>query len=68
MAKTGRIVADRHKLDRQLIRRDKTRADRFFRDEFEDWAEKEPAYRRGIEHQLEGDDTSIERTVPHFVY
>lgn len=68
LASTGRIIEDRYKLDNKLIRRDMAAIDWLFRDEFDEWTRKQPAYRRSIGHQLEGDPASIERTVPHFVY
>jgi len=68
LAWTGRMIDERYRRDQEAAARNVTIIGNLIEQEFEHWAEKEPAYRRAIEHQLEGDGSSIERTVPNFVY
>jgi len=68
LARTVRLAEERYELDRELLRRDLQMAERLAEREVEEWARKEPVYRRNIERYLLGDPASIERTWPYFVY
>lgn len=68
LALTAGVIKERYKHDNELLRRDMTRLNDYFREDFEDWVEKQPAFRRNIDHELKGDPANIERTAPHFVY
>jgi hypothetical protein len=68
LARTHQVIADRLERDTEAAHRNVGVIGRLFEEEFETWAEKEPAYRRGIWRELKGDGGKIERTVPYFIY
>lgn len=68
LARTARIIDERFRRDQETAARNISVLGNLIEEEFETWAEKEPAYRRAIGQELSGNDASIERTVPHFIY
>lgn len=68
LARTANIAERRYARDVDQSGRNLDLIQRWPSEEFHRWNELEPAYRRGIDHQIDGDPANIERTWPHMLY
>ncbi len=64
LALTTEVIRDRHELDKQHLRDDLEGVDQRVHDEFKNWNEKQPAFRREADRLIRGNPESIRDTVP----
>ncbi|HOB74390.1 MAG TPA: hypothetical protein PKG54_07680 [Phycisphaerae bacterium] len=68
LAWTLDALRDKHREDVQNATDNPRRVNRMIQDDIDHWAERQPAYRKEIRTQLQGDPDNIRRTAPRMAW
>lgn len=68
LAWTLQTLREQHQKDVQNSAENPRRLGRMIQDDFDRWAERQPAYQKEIKNQLKGDPDNIRRTAPQMAW